>query len=112
LLADYYGIFVPSLAWPYTSVLEAAMTFEEYAGDLMLEPNSRDWKLAHDAYYTGRTQALFEANNRAGDAGNEAEKDARRKVGVEETLELLYRYSNPRPSTVAAVDAIIRKAQG
>jgi hypothetical protein len=56
-----------------------------------------------------RTKATFEANERAGDAANSAEKDARRKVAVEEMQPLLAPWGKMQPEKV---DAIIKEAQG
>ena len=80
----------------------------------------KSWKAAWDA---SRTQALFEANNRAGDAANEGMKKQRltdASKAVEELLKENCLGQDDHDSPVChkcvamqiALDAIIAKAQG
>ncbi len=54
--------------------------------------------------------ATYAASTRAGDAANEAEKDARRKVAVAKILPLLE--ENQLSGDADRLDAIIKVAQG
>jgi hypothetical protein len=65
-------------------------------------------KAGEDAFNAGWDAATYAANNRAGDAGNEAEKVERREVAVDKLAEL-YESDGWNGKTV---DAIIKEAQG
>jgi hypothetical protein len=93
---------------------ERAMTFEEYARDLMIDPDDRDWTLAKDAFDAGYTQCQFEINAKLGDAGNEAEKDTKRKAAIGAIFHLLWPNGpgDYLPMYIDKLDAIIKEAQG
>jgi hypothetical protein len=75
------------------------MTFEEWE-DKWLDDHLGKHPSAADAW----DAATYAANTRVGDASNEAEKDARRKVAMDALSD--------RDFTDAELDTIIKVAQG
>jgi hypothetical protein len=82
-----------------------------------------DWYAIHGSGWTREINlakqawdaATYAANTRAGDASNEAEKEARRKVAVDEIGHQLLVLALGSPSNEAIIkklDAIIKAAQG
>lgn len=88
------------------------MTFEKWWGEYPTNPPAaKEW--LRDAW----DAATYAANTRAGDASNEAEKDARRKVAIDKLRELIsgdwdYEWECRLSKLPELMDAIIKEAQG
>lgn len=84
------------------------MTFEEWAQDTGIYPNALSWDVYKSCWDASRTQALFEAANRAGDAANEGEKHER-MIKAAAAISILY---PDRTADWDKLKAIIEEAQG